>query len=113
MLPRSAIPLRLRAAATHLLASAVVAGIASLVVFKLWYPSPFSTVAGGSALFLILISVDVTLGPALTAVIASPGKPQTEFIRDLAVIVVVQFSAFAYGLYTMALARPVALAFEV
>lgn len=113
MLKSPSLSLRIRAAGAHLLASALVATIASFVVFKLWYPPPLSTIAGGSALFLILVSVDVTLGPALTAVIASPSKPRSEFVRDLAVIVVVQLSAFAYGLYTMALARPVALAFEV
>lgn len=104
---------RLRFAGIHLASSAVVAAIASWVVFRLWYPPPLATIAGGASLFMILVSVDVVLGPLLTGVAASPGKPRAELVRDLAVIVLIQAAAFGYGLYTMALARPVAIAFEV
>lgn len=104
---------RLRAAGIHLACSALVAGLASLLVFKLWYPSPFAAIAGGTHLFLLLMSVDVVMGPALTAVAASANKPKPELVRDLAVIVVLQLAAFSYGLYTMALARPVAVAYEI
>lgn len=104
---------RFKAAGIHLLASALVAGLAAALVFLVWYPPPFATLAGGASLFLLMVSVDVVLGPALTALVASPGKSRAELARDLALIVVVQFAAFGYGLYTMALARPVWLAFEV
>jgi hypothetical protein len=104
---------RLRAAGIHLAISALVAAIASWVVFKVWYPPPLATISGGATLFLMLVGIDVVLGPALTAVVASPGKPRGELMRDLAVIVVVQAAAFGYGIYTMSLARPVAIAFEV
>lgn len=104
---------RFRAASLHLAASAVVAVLASLLVFVVWFPSPFSTLAGGAKLFLILVCVDVIMGPALTFVAASPGKRRTEFIRDLAVILALQLAAFGYGMYSMAMARPVALVFEV
>lgn len=104
---------RLRAAGIHLLASALVAALSAALVFLVWYPRPYDTLAGGAGLFLLIVSVDVVLGPALTAVAASPGKALAELTRDLAVIVVIQLAAFGYGLYTMALARPVLLAFEV
>jgi hypothetical protein len=105
--------LRIRAAALHLAASAAVALLASLLVFWVWYPSPFAALAGGTKLFLILVSVDVVIGPALTFVAASAGKPKAELARDLAIIVALQLAAFAYGMYTMAQARPVALVYEV
>ncbi len=107
------LPFRLRAASLHLLASALIAALAAAIVFLVWYPPPYSTLAGGTSLFLLIVSVDVVMGPALTAVAASPGKRSNELARDLAVIVVLQLAAFGYGLYTMALARPVALAFEI
>ena len=107
------LPFRLRAASIHLFASAFIAALAAALVFLVWYPSPYSALAGGTSLFLLLVSVDVVMGPALTAVAASPGKGRAELTRDLAVIVVLQLAAFGYGLYTMALARPVALAFEI
>lgn len=104
---------RLKAAGIHLLASGLVAALAAALVFLVWYPPPYATLAGGIGLFLLIVGVDVILGPALTAVVASPGKSLSELTRDLAVIVIVQLAAFGYGLYTMALARPVLLAFEV
>jgi hypothetical protein len=104
---------RFRMAAAHFGASAVVAAVAALLIFKVWYPSPFANIAGGLSLFALLVGVDVVLGPALTAVAASPGKPRRVFLRDLAVIVSLQLAAFGYGAYTVALARPVALVFEV
>lgn len=104
---------RAKAAGLHLLASCAVAGLVSLLVFHLWYPAPFAAIAGGTSLFLLLVSVDVVMGPALTAVAASPAKPLRELQRDLAVILLLQLGAFGYGLYTMAMARPVYLVFEV
>ena len=91
----------------------LVAAAVSVLVFKVWYPSPYASIAGGLSLFALLISVDVVVGPALTAVAASPGKRHTEFMRDLAVIVVLQLAALTYGVYSLALARPVAVVFEV
>ena len=112
-MPFDSLRWRLRAAGIHAGICAVVAVLASQVVFKLWYPSPFATIAGGTQLFLLLVSVDVVMGPALTAVVASPGKPRREMVRDLTVIVMLQFAAFGYGLYSMALARPVVLVYEI
>lgn len=104
---------RPRAVAIHLVASAVLAGLASMMVFLVWYPRPFDAIAGGATLFLMLVGVDVVMGPALTAVVANPAKPRPELRRDLVVIVLFQLTAMAYGLYTVALARPVFVSFEV
>jgi hypothetical protein len=104
---------RLRMATAHFGASALVGAIASLLIFKIWYPAPFASISGALSLFALLVSVDVVLGPALTAVVASPGKPQRVFVRDLTVIVCLQLAAFAYGIHAIALARPVAVVFEV
>ena len=104
---------RLKAGGLHLLASIALAGLVSALVFGVWYPSPYAAVAGGASLFFLLVSVDVVMGPALTAVVASPGKPVAEFRRDFALIVALQLAALGYGLYTMALAGPVYMAFEV
>lgn len=104
---------RVVAAGFHLLASAAVAGVASVVVFAIWYPAPYAAIAAGGSLFSILVSVDVVLGPVLTAIAADPAKPDKVFRRDLAVIIAIQVAGFAYGIYSIALARPVYLVFEV
>jgi hypothetical protein len=106
-------PRRFVAAGIHLLVSVCVAAMAAGVVFLIWYPSPFGAIAGGLGLFTLLVSIDVILGPTLTAVVASPGKPLGELRRDLAVIVVIQIAAFAYGIWSIAFARPVYISYEI
>ena len=109
----SPMPRRIKAAAIHVAASALVAACVAAVVFLVWYPPPFATVAGGLALFMILIGVDVVVGPMLTLVVASPGKRTDVLRRDIAVIAIFQTLALGYGVYSLAEARPVFLAFEV
>lgn len=104
---------RIRYSSLHLLFSAGLAGVVGLLVFRLWYPPPFSTISAGVALFVLVVSVDVVLGPLLTAVIASPTKPRRELRRDLALIVGVQLAGLAIGLHTLGLARPVLISFEI
>jgi len=107
--------MKLRAQATlfHLVGTALVAVIAGWLVFRLWYPPPLSLLAGGATLFMLLVVVDLVLGPLLTAVVANPQKRRDELWRDIGVIVTLQVAALAYGLHTVAAARPAVLAFEV
>ena len=101
------------AAARHLLASALVATMAGLLVFQVWYPAPYSDLAAGASLFTLLISVDVVCGPLLTLILFSLSKPRKELVQDLALVVVVQLCALLYGLSAVWLARPLFLVAEV
>lgn len=101
-----------RPALIHLGISALVAALAALLVFAVWYPYPYRSISGGRELFTLLISVDVVIGPALTFVVFNPRKPHTELFRDLLLIALVQLSALAYGLYSVHAARPVFLSYE-
>lgn len=103
---------RLRAAFIHLVISLLIAGMAALLVFGIWYAPPFDQLSGGRELFLLLISVDVVLGPLLTFAIYNPNKSRGKITFDLAVIGTVQLAALIYGLHTVAAARPVHLVFE-
>jgi hypothetical protein len=103
---------RIKAAAIHLVASAGIAALCAALVFGLWYPWPYRLVAGGQALFIIVMSVDLILGPLLTLVVFNRNKTRAHLARDLAIIVALQIGGLAYGLYTVYLARPVALVFE-
>lgn len=103
---------RLRAAAIHLALSAVVAAVAALLVFVLWYPYPYREISGGRELLLLVVAVDVVLGPLVTFAIFDRAKPRRELRRDLAVVGLLQLAGLAYGLWTVQLARPVHLVFE-
>lgn len=102
----------LTAAFKHLVGSVLVAMLCAGLVFGLWYPSPYGKVAGGFALFGIMVAVDVVCGPLLTLVVFNPKKPRSELVRDISLIVFVQLIALSYGLYSAAKARPVYLAYE-
>lgn len=103
---------RLRPAALHLAATVAVATGIAAVVFVLWYPWPFREISGGRELFLLIIAVDVVVGPLLTLAVFDVRKPARTLVLDLGVIVGLQVVALGYGLYTAAIARPVVVALE-
>jgi len=104
---------RLRFCAVHLLISLALAASVFALVFFGWYPEPYWVIAGGHGLFWLLVAVDTVVGPMLTLVVAGPTKEGRELKRDLAVIGLLQLAALCYGVYTIALARPVHLVFEI
>ena len=101
-----------RFALKHLVASALIAASCAALVFGIWYPHPYSELASGRDLFMLVVSVDIIIGPLLSLFVYSPAKPRRELWRDLGVIFFVQLCALAYGMYSVTQARPVWLAFE-
>lgn len=112
-LPRFVWKDRLCASGIHLAISIAVAVLAALLVFLLWYPYPYREISGGRELFLILVSVDVVLGPLITLAVFDKSKPRRQLVRDLSIVGLIQLAALAYGIWAVFLARPVHLAFEI
>ena len=104
---------RLKASSIHLAISLTLAALAALLVFAVWYPYPYREISGGRELFLLVVTVDVIMGPLMTLAVFNLNKPRKELRRDLTVIGVLQLAALAYGLWTVAVARPVHLVFEI
>ncbi|HET6265403.1 MAG TPA: TfpX/TfpZ family type IV pilin accessory protein [Usitatibacter sp.] len=100
---------RFKAAGIHLGISATIALLVFATVHFLWYPGDLFAAAGGRDLFLIVLAVDVTIGPMVTLIIFVPGKKGLAF--DLWVIGILQASFLAYGVFTLAESRPVYIAF--
>jgi hypothetical protein len=100
---------RWRAAGIHLLISVGIAAVVLALMLGVWYGPTLFQAMGGAALALIVIGVDVVLGPALTLVVFRSGKRGLEF--DLAAIALLQLVALAYGCYVVALARPAFIVF--
>lgn len=98
---------RWQASGGHFLFSACL-GIGIFLLFRfLWYPEALWELAGAGKLMLIILGVDVALGPLLTLLVFNPKK--RELLFDLGVIVALQVAALAYGLNVMAQSRPVFL----
>jgi glycerol uptake facilitator-like aquaporin len=90
---------RLQASAVHLAISAAIAALAAALVFWLWYPYPYREISGGRELFLIVVSVDVILGPFITLAVFNRTKPWTVLRRDLVVVAILQL--LALGLWAV------------
>lgn len=103
---------RFKASGIHLALSVCIAVLAGLVVFLVWYPYPYREISGGRELFVLVVAVDVILGPLITLAIFNRSKPWASLRRDLAVVALLQVGALAYGLWTVSVARPVHLVFE-
>jgi hypothetical protein len=100
---------RIIAFAVHLLLSGLVAIGSIILVFFVWYPMPLHQAVGVTDIFLLLLSVDIVIGPLLTLVVYKPDKPSLKF--DLAVIALLQLCALSYGLYTVFQGRPAFVVF--
>lgn len=103
---------RLCASAIHLAISLAIATLAALLVFGLWYPYPYRELSGGRELFILVVAVDVVLGPLITLVIFNAAKTRRHLLMDFSVIGLLQVAALTYGLWTVFVARPVHLVFE-
>ena len=98
---------RLRAAGWHLLISCCIALLSAALVFLVWYPGLIARVSGVRDIYLLVLAVDVILGPAITLVIFNTKKKMArELKRDLAVVGTIQILALLYGLHTVFIARP-------
>lgn len=102
---------RVQASFIHLLASALIAGTAVFAAVLIWYPGELLEATGAKKIFLILLGVDICLGPLLTLLIFNKSKP--ELSRDLLIIFIIQIAALLYGLYSIGISRPVYVVFAI
>lgn len=95
---------RWKAAAVHLSISALIGLVSALLIFGVWYPRPYGQATGANELVLLLMGVDIVLGPLLTLAVFRSGKRGLKF--DLVVIALLQICAFSYGMSIVVRARP-------
>lgn len=101
---------RLKAFAYHLGISVFIALVSLYIVFIVWHPAPLAKAVGVTHIFIMMLGIDAILGPLLTLIVAKKVKKSLKF--DLGVIVVLQLAAFTYGIYNIAISRPVYIAFD-
>lgn len=103
---------RLKAFGTHLLASLVVMSLIVGTLYFGWYRWPGWYLADALQVVLVMAGVDLVVGPLLTFVVASAGKPRRALTRDVSMIVVVQLIALSYGSWSLWAGRPLYYAFS-
>lgn len=96
---------RWKAAGIHLAISVTIGLLVLALLFWVWYPGPYFDAAGGQHLVIVLLCVDLVLGPLLTLILFKSGKKG--LLLDLWMIAVLQTGALVYGLYVISQSRPV------
>ncbi|WP_168383700.1 TfpX/TfpZ family type IV pilin accessory protein [Acinetobacter indicus] len=95
---------------THLSLSFLIALFVVGLVFYVWYPSPLASAVGVTHIFLMLLVIDVILGPLLGLLVYKEGKKTLKF--DLSVIILIQIAALCYGVYSIEQGRPAWVVFH-
>jgi hypothetical protein len=103
---------RLKAFSLHLLSSATVLTLILGSLYFGWYRWPGWHLADVTTVVLVMVCVDVVLGPTLTFIIANQRKSRRELTRDIGIIVVVQLCALIYGSVSLWNGRPLYYAFS-
>lgn len=104
---------RWKAATIHLSISIAIALLIGTLLYFVWFPSPYFIAAGASNLILLLMGIDVCIGPLLTLLVVNRHKPAKLLRLDLAIIGVLQAIAIGYGLHVIINSRPVFIVAEV
>ena len=95
----------------HLSISFFIALLVVSLVFFIWYPSPLANAVGVTHIFLMLLVIDVILGPLLGLLVYKEGKKTLKF--DLSVIILIQIAALCYGVFSIEQGRPAWLVYNV
>lgn len=102
---------KLKAFIIHLLLSIILVSFVIGMIIYFWYPAKYWGVTSLKDIAILIISIDLILGPLLTFVIYNPTKKSLRF--DLSVIALFQISALAYGSYTLFQTHPVYITYSV
>lgn len=97
---------RWKASLTHLSISAIIAAAVLALMLLVWYPYPLFAAVGGQQVLMILLGVDMTLGPLVTLIIFNIKKSRRALTFDLSVIATLQLAALLYGMSVVVQARP-------
>jgi hypothetical protein len=103
---------RLKALGLHLLASSTALSLILGSLYIGWYRWPGWYLADVAHVVIVMVGVDVVLGPTLTFIVARSTKPRRELARDIAMIVTVQLVALIYGTVSLWNGRPLYFAFS-
>jgi hypothetical protein len=101
---------KLKATGLHFSISLAAMLLSAFLVFGMWYPGLLAVICGVSYIFLLIVIVELCLGPLMSMVIFNPAKPRKELIRDYSLVAVIQVAGLLYGMNTLFESRPI---FEV
>ena len=102
---------KLKASLVHLVLSILLVGLVIGSILFFFFPQLFIGITDFKEIALIILTVDLILGPLLTFVVFQPNKKSLKF--DLSVIAAIQLSALVYGAYALFQVHPVYITFNI
>jgi hypothetical protein len=101
---------RIKAFLVHGLISIIIALLSMGLVYFIWYPAPLAVATGVMHIFVLMLCIDVVMGPLLTLLVYKTGKKTLKF--DLTIICLLQLAALTYGLFTVYQGKPAWLVYN-
>lgn len=85
--------------------------LACAIIRLLWFPGAYYSLAGIGNLVLIMIGVNLVIGPGLTTFVYRPGKPG--LLADVLVIAAMELAGLALGMHAIYQRQPLYTVFAV
>jgi len=101
---------KIKASLIHLALSFTLVSLIVSTVIYFWYPLEYLPFTNFKNIALLIISIDLVLGPILTFVVFNTKKKSLKF--DLAVIAMIQLSALAYGINALYETHPLFITYN-
>lgn len=95
----------------HLSVSIIMICVVISAIFFFWYPAPLAKAVDVTHIFLMMLAIDVIIGPLLGLLVYKEGKKSLKF--DLTIIILMQLTAFSFGIYSLAQGRPAWIIFYI
>lgn len=101
---------KFKASLIHLALSITLVTLIIATTIYFWYPSDFLEITNYKDIALLIISIDLVLGPVLTFIVFAPQKKSLKF--DLAIIAAIQLSALGYGVHALYETHPLYITYN-
>jgi len=104
------IKIKLKASFFHLCLSAIIIIILTSLIIYFWFPWNYLGITNFKSIMLLILCIDVILGPLITLFIYKPNKKSLRF--DLSMIASIQVLALAYGLNALYETHPLYITYN-
>ncbi|MGL4675232.1 MAG: hypothetical protein ACRCXK_10260 [Wohlfahrtiimonas sp.] len=96
----------------HFIFSFALIGGLSFFIVSLWYPDVWAVEIGGYKLVLMMLLLDLGVGPLCVGLSYKAHKSRKANLFDISVITICQLAFFSWGAWTVSISRPVYIVFD-
>ena len=96
----------------HFIFSFILIGGLAFFVVSLWYPGIWAVELGGYKLVVMIVLLDLCIGPVCVGLSYKNHKSRREKTFDISVITLCQLAFFSWVAWTISISRPVFIVFD-